>query len=175
MYKNIGLGAMLCLVCSFGHAVPLTWNVSGGFDDGGQLSGNFIFDADLGLGGLSSVAITTTAGSVFGGSTYAVGDVFQFQNETIGLGFLLILRSLTDGTDLTLNIKNPGVPVLSNAGGAFTAVPADWDEFNPTTGARRRLDATVGGTLSSVPVPEPASALLLGLGLLGLNWARKAA
>jgi hypothetical protein len=59
------LALFLPFVC---RAAPVTWSVRGQFADGGSLSGTFVYDAATNL--YSNVNVTTTAGSVRGGSTY---------------------------------------------------------------------------------------------------------
>lgn len=77
-YSRIGLFVLLGTVVA--SAAPLTWTVTGVFDDGGSLSGSFTYDADT--GSISNFNVTTTAGSTLSGYNYTPSDSSGFYNAT---------------------------------------------------------------------------------------------
>lgn len=77
-YSQIGMFVLLGTVVA--SAAPLTWTVTGVFDDGGSLSGSFTYDADT--GSISNFNVTTTAGSTLSGYNYTPSDSSAFYNAT---------------------------------------------------------------------------------------------
>ncbi len=171
----------LVFIASNASAIPVIWTTDAIFDDGGTLSGNFVFDADIDpntTAGVLSVDFTTTPGisGSFPGNRYTqVSSIVTstFQNSTDRLGFLLEIFSDDATRLLTINIQNPVTPVLTNAGGRFIAVPTDWDERLADRTGPRRLERGLLTGVPAVAVPEPSVLALLALGLLGLGLKRR--
>jgi uncharacterized protein (TIGR03437 family) len=71
--RRIGFLIFLCSAAAFGYQV--TWTVSGTFDDGGTLSGTFVFDADTGT--IDTWNVVAGAGSTLGAVTYTPATSFS--------------------------------------------------------------------------------------------------
>jgi len=112
MHENIGrplsipqnklmfkISALFVLLSVGACAGPITWTLQGvTFADGGTASGSFVFDATADV--YSSINITTTVGSVLGGSTYG------YPNAGIVGGPFDLITVASNAADLT------GTPVL---------------------------------------------------------------
>src|SRR5258705_12996304 len=89
---------VLFSVPSIASADGVTWTFSGlTFDDGGTASGSFNYDAVAGT--YSSIDITTTLGTAFGGATYT--------------GFNALLSPSSTGIIL---LTDPSLPDLTGTG-----------------------------------------------------------
>lgn len=146
------------LVSADALATPVLWTLwgssdSGGilFDDGGDLNGTFVYDADTNA--YSGLSLKTTAGSrgsPFFGATYASADPATATADA--------LAAIAIDTLLELGFAES----LSNQGGSVGFASGG---ETLTSGAVRFL---VSGGASGVPVPEPSTACLFALGLSGL-------
>jgi len=153
------------LMAASASADQVTWDITGQFDDGGTISGSFVYDADLNQ--FSSIDVTTSAGSVLSGALYTLPD------PCCGSVPYFLLFVTTTG-DLT------GTPVFSDylvspmtdAGGtidlATSGAPIFAEESCANancTGPAGLERAVISGDVSSVP--EPSTFLLvLPLGVL---------
>jgi hypothetical protein len=167
LLASIATVACAALPLAPAQAAPVTWLVSGfGFDDGGTLSGSFVFDAAV--GSYSDIHLTTTAGGNAAGATY--GDPFP---RSPGNG--LVLLAVADDT-----LPLPGQPLLvmlwdeelSDAGGtAHLSFGYEGFVADDLSTPGLRVLTTIGEVHSAVP--EPGSMTLVGLALTGLAWSRR--
>ncbi len=156
------------------HAVPILWTISGAsFDDGGTLTGSFVYDADTDT--YSSISITTTSGTEFGGASYSDA------NFDVGGSTTLDLDSddwpnAVDESSLSLVFFD----FLTNAGGA---VAFEVDGFTVEVwcinvpdclgaGDRGQRDL-VSGTVTGTAVPLPAPIWMLAPAGALLAWRRR--
>lgn len=148
------------------NAALIQWDFSATFPDASTASGSFVFDSVNTT--FSDVSIITTAGT-FPALTYS------FANPLSGAGFLAA-HDPADGPDFT------GDPVLR----IFPSAPLFFADPSSTLNIARIdtcfnmsceliefsdqfvREATLRGTLLSVPEPTSLSILILGLGLLGV-------
>lgn len=175
------LAAVVLCLGAPAAAAPLTWNISGMFNDGGTMSGSFVYNADTNI--FTSIDVTTTAGSLLGGSNYTLP--VPCCEGLPSANFLLFVTATGDLTGtpiladyLTGSMTDAGGVI--NLGTADSGFPFYSEEFcgdgtctGPSDATKRDL---ISGTISAATVPEPASfaSAGIGLGLLVLaSWRRK--
>ena len=157
--RILGVLAAGILLAASASASAVTWDIVGQFDDGGTISGSFVYDADLDQ--FSSIDVTTSAGSTLSGALYTLPDPCC----TSVADFLLFVTTTGDLTGtpvLSLDLVSP----MTDAGGTIdlaTSGPGFFSEescansiCSGPAGAERSV---VSGDVSSVP--EPSTFLLL--------------
>jgi hypothetical protein len=162
------------------QAVEILWTLDNAvFDDGGTITGSFIYDADTDI--YSSVSVTTTAGTEFGGFSYTDAHIDTAGSTTLDLESPDWLTAV-DGSALNLVFFNP----LTNAGGTinldlFGFTVESWCINVPDcsgAGDRGVREAISGSVIGTAVVPLPPAVWLFGsglLGLLGISRRKKAA
>lgn len=139
----------------------ITWTVNNiTLNDGGTVSGSFIYDAATNL--YSSPDVTSTAGFLFSGAVYTSVTDAIFSNSTVlGLGPNPTNTSnFTGETFLELMFLNP----LTDAGGADPVFAVEFVCTDATCSAPIERTSLSGAVVTT---PEPSTALLLILALLG--------
>ena len=163
-----GLGTALLLLVLF--CVPtsvfadgITWTLSDvTFGDGGTASGSFVYDAPTNA--FSSIDITTTSGSAFGGATYtALSGVFG----SSGTGMLVGASGDLTNTDLLFLLFDAA---LTNSGGTVLLVGVGEGTCDNTDCSLSTLDRSItGGELvGTVVTPEASTLSLLSMALAAL-------
>ena len=163
------------LLASAASAGPITWAVNGAFDDGGAISGSFIYNADLNL--YSSIDVTTTAGSTLGGAHYTLSNPCCTPLSSFLL-FVTTTGDLTGTPVLSVYLDGP----MTDAGGTINlAIAADKLPYfseescsNATCGSPAGDERyVVSGDVSSNLVPEPTTWVLLAGPLAAILYFRR--
>jgi hypothetical protein len=161
----LGILAAGILLAATASANQVTWDITGQFDDGGTISGSFVYDADLNQ--FSSVDVTTSAGSVLSGALYTLPDPCCAP----AANFLLFVTTTGDltGTPVfsvglaSLMTDAGGTIDLATSGLGFFSEESCFD--SDCSGPMPPFRSVVSGDVSSVP--EPSTLLLvLPLGVL---------
>ncbi len=142
------------------------------FNDGGTAKGAFTFNVDTTT--LSNIAITTTTGAAFAGTSYSVvPSALAYAPGPSNLFFATsILSDYTGSTLLFLEMEDP----LTDAGGNLPLIAVEYRcrdatciDANPI----RTGKGFVAGLPGGAPVPETMALTLIGAGLAALCIARK--
>ena len=148
-------------------AIPVRWTfMDTFFDDGGALTGSFVYDTDIGaIGLISDIMIVSSAGTTHPGHTYSSSDSDLRTNcsddrfcgivepDVYGwsLGWVILFKMTNAGGIIPLESNGPY--------GYWEAMPGDDYKDH-----RWILPGAVVGEI--VTVPEPRTMLLLGSGLV---------
>lgn len=148
------------------------------FSGGGTATGSFVFDATTNT--IRSIDIVTGPGVTFAaktfpGATYTALDPGYNQGAS-AMAFVTVpfLLDYTGTSVIELEFFDPSHPTvaenLTNLGGTVLASINEFTCTNPNCSAATELrDTFDGGTaFGTATAPEPSTALLLGLALLGL-------
>ena len=172
--RRMAIAAAMVLGISNAHAAPVTWTLQNVvFNDGATASGSFAYDATTQLYSAINVSTTATGGipatvflykSIFG----APGSNAVFLDSNAA--------DLSGSHDLTLFFSTN----LTNAGGTIPLQPAQrgfittCDNSFCGTVVPPSSDITSGSvTTNPTAVPEPVTASMILLGLLGTVVARR--
>lgn len=164
--RILAFSCTVLLAAAPASAVPVLWTLSGvGFDDGGSATGSFVFDADTATA--SAVAITTTLGTSFAGTSYA----HVFADGATAVSASTVSGSpYTDEFVVALNFAS----ALTNAGGVVSInTSSEIECSNASCDSHFTFRTGSSGTVSGTVIPEPASAALMGTGLTALAAARR--
>ncbi len=160
-----GILAAGILLAASASANQVTWDITGQFDDGGTISGSFVYDANLHQ--FSSIDVTTSAGSVLSGALYTLPDPCCSSVSNFLL-FVTTTGNLT-GTPVFSDFL---VSPMTDAGGTIDLATSGAPDFSEEscldancTGPAGLERSVISGNVSSVP--EPSTLLLvLPLGVL---------
>lgn len=172
--------AVLALgVVSPAYASPVQWTLQNvTFSDGGTASGSFVFDADTNI--YSAISVTTTAGSVLEGRSFAalITDVGTTASQ---VGIAPVPSATVAGLPVLLLKFSTA---LTNDGGTSNLVLGTYTTFFPAQGSYEAVCVVNGVCGTPIPlsnirlltagsimaVPIPAAFWLFGsaLGLMGI-------
>ena len=177
LIRNALAIAALVLASVPAQATPVTWTLSGIFNDGATASGSFVWDADTNTSPIFSIS---TTGGTLGAFTYDNSSSYLFahpfsnandyvwaKNDVsryIDLDFATPLTN-AGGTHALLT-ANPFAP-----GGGFQNNTASW-ECDNCASVPYFVEGSVT-SVSAVPEPETYAMMLAGLGLLGFAARRR--
>jgi hypothetical protein len=169
VFKGLLLGAVLC---SQAYAIPVEWSVDGLVrDDGGTVSGSFVYDADTNT--YSAINITTTQGSSsLPGETYSGFSIPVAPSATFVL-FERTQRTTTspppDYTDQN-TLAFQFAPGLTNAGGSVAPSFMSESACGDIICSVNSPTVTLSGVIVGTPVPPspPTPVPALSLPVLGL-------
>ena len=171
----LAAAALVGMAGAASAATPVTWNVTGVFNDGGTLSGTFTMDEYDFL--LSDFSLTTTAGSLEPGFTYTAGNAY-FSNTNPDYAPTPIYIDFQPQYFSNLHIQfanDLGVAAPTNQiiggyqGPSFECLNS-WSCPAPGfDGYAVRYLVSGEATLVADAVPEPATwaSMILGLGAIG--------
>jgi hypothetical protein len=175
------LGVILLLLAGTAQAIPVTWTVDGIFDDGGTLTGTFVFDADT--GSYTNINLSSTDYS-----TYYEPYSTEYDAGTAQFGAELTYSDFTvwDASGLFVQGQARLAPseyigldifwgaALTNAGGTYSLVNGRGRTYTTNLSVdagHGPIRAIASGTVSTVPIP--AAVWLFGSALAGLGWMRR--
>ena len=156
------------LAANVAQAVPVQWTLNNwNLTSGGEVTGSFIYDADVGGGTFSNV-------SIWSGST---SFTFAGDNATATQLEFLTVDPSNDLTGTPVVLGQFGIPGMTNAGGTLFVLTQGGTNDNSSLSTCATADcATISnvdfltaGNISGTVVPLPAAVWLLGSGLVALG------
>lgn len=158
---------------SIAQALPLTWNVTGVFDDGGTVTGQFTIDV---YGYYDEPTALITGGSLIGPFTYslalpqqiipptppAFGVVFysEYSDRALQIMFLN-----------SLEIGSANNPIDLSASASFECLSYTCPgPGTPDADANTRFFVSGFASVAQAATPLPAALPMFATGLAGLGW-----
>ena len=178
--KYAACGIALLAPFQASHATMLSWNIPTtaliGDGNTGSISGNLTYDTDN-PGSLAGWNITVTASVTATNYTYS-DTLSGASNLSAPVNYLFIVYDGTDIASSTYVLSFAANPSYSLVSPDALIGPFDITTHEYTTPDHLNyIDRTAsvflqcsGPESSCAAVPEPATAALIGLGLIGMGW-----
>ena len=152
-------------------ASTIVWTLDGvTFEDGGTASGTFAVESTTGA--VTSFNISTTAGTILDGATYAPGNYFAFDNFFSPNSFAIAADNLLALPFINFAFLN----AMNSAGTNLLQVdfdlPGDQVAFECSDNTCEVSRFATGGSAIGVveAIPEPSTWAMLILGFAGLGF-----
>ncbi|GAB2830148.1 hypothetical protein GCM10027276_36000 [Comamonas piscis] len=147
----------LLAIAAAANAAPIQWTVSDtSFDDGGTVSGSFVYDADTNV--YSNIRLTTTAGTAGAAATFSTRCTTAHCLASLPELLFIASSNQADLTGVPLLDLEPSAPLTNTPGTVDLAFGMSFLCSNAAcTGVGPGLRAAFSGTLTGVPYVAPAT------------------